>query len=169
MIEEVQDKINSLLSTGLEANLAALRAPVGGTALPLVAPNKYLINYDPDTSMIPMNMLPAVIQMPEKSPVDHRTQNGIHVYWHHNIRIALVLSQLSTNATALDAVETLQRQRSRYARAIIKTLWAGQQQNPLTQIILRDILYSKPMMNAEEDRFLGSVWLLITAVEYETI
>ena len=167
MIEGVQDKINSILSTSLEANLAAERSPSGGVALPLIAPKKYLINFDPETTILTQDLLPALIQIPEKTPPNHTLQ-GYHTYWEHRIRLALIVEQVHTG-DALTACETLQRQRSRYAKAIIKTLWAHQQEDPIYKVTLNDILYSKMMHNAEESRFVGSVWLYLTVLEKEVI
>jgi len=169
MIEEVQDKIVDLFEAGLAANLAALASPVGGEAITLTAPNKYVINYDPSTCILPQNMMPACLMLPEGSTQQHRLGGGLTTYWEHVIRIVFLLEQVSTRADALTACETLQRQRSRYAEAAIKTLWAGQQTAPLYQVKLDAIKYSKTLGNDEQTRFLGSVWLFVTVLEKETL
>ena len=167
MIEEVQDAINTVLKNYLEANLALERAPSGGVRLPMIAPRKYTINYDTDQTFLTQDQLPAFIQIPEKTPPDHTLQ-GYHTYWNHKIRLALVLEQVHTG-DALEACEALQRQRSRYARAIIRTLWEHQQDSVMVKITLDDILYSKMMHSAEESRFVGSVWLYVTVKEKEEL
>lgn len=169
MIEEVQDKIVDLFTAGIADNLSPLASPAGSEAITLTAPAKYVINYDPKTCIIPMNMMPACLQIPIKTTPDHRMQTGLITYWHHKIAIIFLVEQVSTRADALTACETLQRQRSRYAEAAIKTLWGGQQTAPLYQVTLDDIIYSRVMGNDEATRFLGSVWLYVTVKEKETL
>ena len=154
MIEEVQDKIVDLFTAGLATNLSTLASPSGGEAITLTAPAKYLTNYDPKTCIIPQNMFPACLQLPESSVPQHRMQTGLTTYWQHKIRIVFMLQQVSTKADALTAGETFQRQRSRYAEAAIKTLWEGQQTPPIYQVELDAIRYSKTLGNDEQTRFI---------------
>jgi len=169
MIEEVQDKIVDLLTAGMATNLAALASPSGGEAITLTAPNKYVINYDPKTCILPQNMFPVCLMLPEGSTQNHMLGSGLTTYWQHKIRIVFMLQQVSTKADALTACETLQRQRSRYAEAALKTLWEGQQTPPIYQVELDQIRYSKTLGNDEQTRFVSSVWLFVTVLEKETL
>ena len=169
MIEEAQNALVTVLQAGLATNLTALEEPSGLEALTLTAPNKYAINFDPNKIMMPMNLLPACVQIPVSSSLQHRMQSGLRVKWEHYIKMALVLQPVSTKTDAIAACETLQKQRSRYAEAIMKTLWAGMPSGSVYDIDLIDIKYSDTFANNNETRFLGTVWLLLTVKENETL
>lgn len=169
MIEEAQNAIVTVLEAGLETNLTALESPSGLEALTLDPPNRYLINYDPRTLILPINLLPACIQIPVSSEPDHKMQSGLRTHWRHQIKLVFMMQPVSTKADALAACETLQKQRSRYAEAAIKTLWAGMPSDPIYLIELDDIKYSNTLHNTEQTRFTGSVWLFITVTEKETL
>ena len=169
MIEEAQDQIVTLMETYLAANLTALASPSGGEAITLTAPNKYLINFDPESSIIPQNMMPACIQIPGSSTSMDWLKSGPYVTWEHRIALVFLLELVSTKADALTAVETLQRQRSRYAEAAMKVLWVYHNTGVLTSVDLEKIQYSQVLGNAEQTRFMGSVWLYLNVREDETL
>ena len=169
MIEEVQDQIVTLMETYLETNLTALASPSGGEAITLTVPNKYLINFDPETSMPPQNMFPVCLQIPGYSTAIDWMKAGPYVTWEHRIALVFLLELVSTKANALTAVETLQRQRSRYAEAAMKVLWVYGNTGVLTSVDLEKIQYSQVLGNAEQTRFMGSVWLYLNVREDETL
>jgi len=169
MIEKAQNAIVTVLKAGLETNLAALRTASGLEALALTAPAKYMVNYDPKTCILPMNFFPACLQIPVSSEPEHKMQSGLRTRWRHKIKIVFMLQQVSTKADALTACETLQKQRSRYAEAAIKTLWEGMPSDPIFMVELDEIKYSNTLASDDETRFLGSVWLFVTVHENETL
>jgi len=169
MIEEVQDAIVSIIQTNIGSELESLRSPEGGTALTLTVPAKYLINYDPETTLIPQNSYPAVVQIPGRSDLEDRLQQGHVVIWWHSIALILLFQLQSNRTDALNAIELIQRQRSRYALATVAALKKNQQTDPIQQIKINDIQYTRTLSDDENTVLLGGVWISLMARERVTL
>jgi len=169
MIEEVQDKIATILGTYMEGELATLASPAGGVALTLTKPQRYLVNYDPASTIIPQNLFPACAMIPGRTENEDRLQQGHVVYLWHSLAVVFLFEVPTGKTDALNAVELLQRMRSRYAKAAMGCLKKYQQTAPIEQIKIDSIEYTRTLSDAENMVLMGAVWLAIKAREKVTL
>ena len=160
MVEEVQDKIVDLLTTYLESELSGLESPSGGVALTLAVPAEYLINFDPNSTILDASY-PKCLILAARTTHDDELSTGYRVVnWHELAVVVLIIDQ---------DIEKLQRKRSRYAEAIRSVLKTYQQTAPLQMVRNFRFVYDRTLRDESLSAYLGSVWILLEARERETI
>jgi len=171
MIEEVQDTYVDILNTNLAAELSGLESPSGGVSLTLAAPAKYLINFEPGVTVIPSNYYPCCIVWGLNQELDDEIRTGICVTHWHDIAVVMCFlnSAGKTPTDAINAVENIQRMRSRYARAVIGVLKEHQQTDPIQMIKIENIDYSRVLHDQANKALLSFVWIKTRARERETL
>jgi len=171
MIEEAQDIYVDILDTNLATELSGLESPSGGVSLTLDAPAQYLINFEPSLTVIPSNYYPCCIVWGLRGELDDEIRTGLRVTHWHDIAVVMCFlnSAGKTPTDALNAVENIQRMRSRYARAIIGVLKEHQQTDPIQMIRIKSVDYSRVLHDKANKALLSFVWIDTQAREWETL
>ena len=172
MIEEVQDTLSSILTSNMAAELATLDDPAGGLAMTLTAPTRYLIDYDPDIgSMLPADLYPLGIIYYEDSTVDDELSTGYRVVWWHRFLVVCMFmtTDLTSYTDVLNAIENMQRGRSRYAEAVIGALKKNQQTSPIQMIRIERVDRSRTLVKPDMTQILGGIGIEILVRESQTL
>jgi len=172
MIETAQEAIKSILETYLPAELASRASPEGGTAVDLTQPARYLLNYDPKIMpIINQSLFPVCAITPARTKLDDRLSSGYVVKDWHSIGIFFLFLALSAGQTdTLNAMEIIQRQRSRYAEASIAALKKHQQSTGLEQIVVDSVEYTRTLpTDAAMSSFCGGVLVSVRARDQTTL
>ena len=157
MIEEVQDKVISLLQTYISTELSSLASPSGGVALTLTPPQKYLLDFDPRHTILAAGDYPACIVMPAKTVLSDQLSVGVQISNEHSLALVMLLMDQD--------IENLQRKKSRYSQAIITVLKEHQQADPLRRIKINQVVFDRTLRDERKSAYLGSVWITFSAWE----
>ena len=160
MIEEIQDKIASLLTTYLPTELAALTT-VDSVALTLTSPQKYAIAFDPKSTILAAGDYPFCGVLTGKTVLSDQLSVGVQIQNEHSI--ALVFLLVDQN------IENLERMKSRYSKAAVIVLKEHQQDSPLRRVKINQIVYARTLRDEKKSSYLGSVWLLFDCWEREVL
>lgn len=173
MIEEVQDTLVSILTDNLSSELSSLASPSGGVAMTLDVPARYLLDYTPQNNqpILSGDLFPCCVVYYEDSDVDDEISTGYRVVWWHRFTVVLLFltTELKDYTDALNAIENLQRGRSRYAEAITAALKKNQQTSPIQMISFEGISRGPTLVKADMTQIFGSVGIGIRVREAQTL
>ena len=161
MIEEVQDRVISILGTYINTELTALASPVGGVALALPKPSRYMLAFDPKSTVLAAGDYPFCAVLPSKTELSDQLSRGIQVSNEHELAIVFLLIDQN--------IEYLNRLKSRYAKSAVIVLKKHQQTDPLRRVRINKIVYDRNLRDERNSSYLGSVWILVTCWEREVL
>lgn len=173
MIEEVQDTLEAILTANLAGELSSLASPEGGVAMTLTVPARYLLDYTPQNNqpILSSDLFPCCVLYYEDSEVDDEISTGYRVVWWHQFTVILLFltTELKDYTDALNAIENLQRARSRYAQAITAALKKNQQTDPIQMIEFTGIGRGPTLVKADMTQIFGSVGVGIRVREAQVL
>lgn len=161
MIENVQDKIVTLLQTYIGTELTALASPTGGVALTLTSPAKYMLAFDPRTTVLAAGDYPFCGILTDKTELSDQLSVGVQIQNQHTLAAVFLLMNQD--------IEKLERMKARYAKAAIIVLKKHQQTDPLRRIRIDRVVYDRTLRDESKSAYLGSVWVLFTCWEREVL
>jgi len=120
-------------------------------------PQKYMIDFDPRTTVLGAGDYPALIVMPAKTELSDQLSVGVQIQNEHSLAIVTLLLNQD--------IEKLQRMKSRYSQAIVTVLKKHQQIDPLRRIRIDQIVFDRTLRDEKKSSYLGSVWIILSAWE----
>jgi len=172
-MERAQEAILTLLQKYLPYALEARTGETQSGEFPRVAaeyphvdlplPNRYELAYDDKHTLFGTGDFPVVVILPGSTTIDVKLTTGYLMDMSHNIAIVVLLKHGDPSI--------LQRQRSRYAEAIVEVLLTHQQDPVIGRERISydewEIRYDKVLWREDERSFLGSVFVQVRCRERE--